>query len=127
MTFEDFWKAWPSSTRKGGKSTCLVKWNKLKLDMQADQIIKHVAWMKTTDAWKKGNGEFIPAPLVYINQQRWDGAEIPEMTVNINVNFKDAALDKIEQDSKKATPMPSDVKKRLEELKKHLTANPVVN
>ena len=98
MSFEDFWKAWPRSERKGGKSTCLAKWNKLKLDTQADQIIKHVEWMKTTDAWKKADGAYIPAPLVYINQMRWDGAEVPEMTLNVNVTFKDPAIAKIESD-----------------------------
>jgi len=121
MTFEDFWTAWPKSVRKGGKSTCLAKWNKLKLDSQADQIIKHVTWMKTTDAWKKANGDFIPAPLVYINQMRWDGAEVPEMTVNVNVSFKDPALAKIENDTRRAVGMPSDVAEKLRELKKSIT------
>lgn len=123
MNFEAFWAAWPKSTRKGGKSTCLAKWNKMKLDTQADQIIKHVEWMKTTDAWTKQNGEFIPAPLVYINQMRWDGAEIPEMpevTVNVNVVFKDKALEKIENDRKQAVPMPSDVAEKLRMLKKSM-------
>jgi hypothetical protein len=120
MTFEDFWNAWPKSVRKGGKSTCLAKWNKLKLDGQADQIIKHVVWMKTTDAWKKANGDFIPAPLVYINQMRWDGAEVPEMTVNVNVTFKDPALEKLDADRQKAVPMPSDVAEKLRELRKSI-------
>lgn len=121
MNFEDFWKTWPSSTRKGGKSTCKAKWDKLKLDLQADQIIKHVEWMKTTDAWKKADGAYIPAPLVYINQQRWDGAEIPEMTVNVNVTFKDPSLEKIESDTAKAVPMPQDVAEKLRELRKQFT------
>jgi hypothetical protein len=120
MTFEDFWTAWPKSVRKGGKSTCLAKWNKLKLDGDADQIIKHVEWMKTTDAWKKDNGNFIPAPLVYINQMRWDGAEVPEMTVNVNVSFKDPALEKIDADRKKAVPMPEHVAEKLRELRKSM-------
>lgn len=120
MTFEDFWNAWPKSVRKGGKSTCLAKWNKLKLDTQADQIIKHVVWMKTTDAWKKANGDFIPAPLVYINQMRWDGAEVPEMTVTVNVNFKDPALEKIEQDTRNSVGMPADVAEKLRALKKSI-------
>ena len=120
MNFEDFWAAWPRSTRKGGKSNCLAKWNKLKLDTQADQIIKHVEWMKTTDAWKKANGDFIPAPLVYINQMRWDGAEVPEMTVNLNVTFKDPAIAKIEADNNRATPMPKSVAERLQALKKSI-------
>lgn len=120
MNFEDFWAAWPKSVRKGGKSTCLAKWNKLKLDAQADQIIKHVTWMKTTDAWKKANGDFIPAPLVYINQMRWDGAEVPEMTVNVNVTFKDPALEKMDADRQKAVPMPQSVAEKLQALKKSM-------
>jgi hypothetical protein len=127
MTFEDFWNAWPKSGRKGGKSICLAKWNKMKLDTQADQIIKHVEWMKTTDAWKKGEGAFIPAPLVYINQMRWDGAEVPEMTVNVNVTFKDPALAKIEEDKHKATPMPQSVAERLQALKKSIQAEQILH
>ena len=94
--FEKFWQVWPRSVRKGGKSSCKAKWDKLGLDLQSETIIAHVAYMKTTDAWKKADGAYIPAPLVYINQQRWDGAEIPEMTVNVNVTFKDPALEKID-------------------------------
>lgn len=122
MSFEQFWAAWPKSVRKGGKSTCLAKWNKLKLDTQADQIIKHVEWMKTTDAWTKQNGDFIPAPLVYINQMRWDGAEIPEapVTINVNVTFKDPALAKIEEDSKRSVGMPADVAEKLRQLRKSI-------
>jgi hypothetical protein len=114
--FEDFWKAWPSGTRKGGKAQCKQKWDKLKLDIQGDQIIKHVVWMKTTDQWKKSDGAFIPAPLVYINQMRWDGAEVPEMTVNVNVNFKDPALAKIEEDTKNIAPMPASVRDYIKRL-----------
>jgi hypothetical protein len=51
--FEEFWSTWPKSTRKGGKATCQAKWVKLKLDLQADQIIKHVEWMKTTEQWRR--------------------------------------------------------------------------
>lgn len=120
MNFEDFWTAWPKSTRKGGKSVCKAKWDKLKLDGQADQIVKHVEWMKTTDSWKKDQGAFIPAPLVYINQARWDGAEIPEVTVNVNVNFKDPALKKIEEDRRKVVPAPEEIRKKLKELTKSL-------
>ena len=77
-TFEDFWMVWPKSTRKGAKAVCLRKWTQGYMNTCADQIIKHVEWMKTTDDWRKNNGAFIPAPLVYLNQQRWDGAEVSE-------------------------------------------------
>jgi hypothetical protein len=72
--------------------------------------------MQTTDQWKKANGDFIPAPLVYINQMRWDGAEVPEMTVNVNVNFRDPALIKIEEDTKNVAPMPASVRQYINKL-----------
>ena len=114
--FEQFWSAWPKSQRKGGKATCQAKWDKLKLDLQADQIIKHVEWMKTTEQWKKGDGAFIPAPLVYLNQMRWDGAEVPE--INVNLTIRDPALVKIDEDTKNVAPMPSFVRDYIARLRK---------
>ena len=80
--FEKFWQAWPKNggrySRKGGKAACLAVWNKRYHFTQVDTIIKHVEWLKTTEAWLKDQGAYIPAPLVYLNQQRWDGADIPE-------------------------------------------------
>ena len=108
--FDNFWAAWPRSTRKGAKAACLAKWKKGYYETCADQIIKHVEWMKTTDDWRKQNGAFIPAPLVYLNQQRWDGAEIPEMVTKSAI---DPELVKIAQDTKKAAPPPSDFFNKL--------------
>ena len=51
---------------------------KARAEEQTEEIIKHVESCKTSDGWLKNNGEFIPAPLVYLNQQRWDGAELAE-------------------------------------------------
>jgi len=84
MTFDLFWAAWPNNvqggySRKGAKSECLKRWNKHHHDTQADTILKHVAWLKTTPDWLKDNGLYIPAPLVYLNQQRWDGADVPDV------------------------------------------------
>jgi hypothetical protein len=120
MNFETFWQVWPASTRKGARSTCKAKWDKMKLDLQAEQIVKHVEWQKTTEAWKKANGTFIPAPLVYINQQRWDGADIPEMEITLSVSYKDPALAKIEADRMKAAPMPDHVRQTLQRLRQAL-------
>ena len=112
--FERFWEAWPKSTRKGAKAECKKKWVKNYCETCADQIIKHVEWMKTTDQWRKNEGAFIPAPLVYLNQQRWDGAEIPEIKPT---SAKDPALVKLDEDNKKAAPMPESVRQRLAELR----------
>ena len=113
--FERFWKAWPASTRKGAKSECRKKWDKHYCETQTDQIIKHIEWLKTTEQWLKGNGAFIPAPLVYLNQQRWDGAEVPEIKPKPTI---DPALAKIEADSKKASPMPDHIRAKLAELRR---------
>lgn len=112
--FDRFWEAWPKSTRKGAKAECKKKWVKNYCETCADQIIKHVEWMKTTDQWRKNEGAFIPAPLVYLNQQRWDGAEIPEIKPT---SAKDPALVKLDEDNKKAAPMPDFVRQRLAELR----------
>lgn len=80
--FERFWNTWPKNggrySRKGGKAQCLKVWTKNYNFSQADTIIKHVEWLKTTPDWLKDQGAFIPAPLVYLNQQRWDGADVPD-------------------------------------------------
>jgi hypothetical protein len=110
--FDKFWAAWPKSTRKGGKSACQAKWAKLYCETCADQIIKHVEWMKTTDQWRRADGAFIPAPLVYLNQQRWDGAEIPEVKQQVS------ALEVIAQDRAKAAPMPDYVREQLARLRR---------
>lgn len=109
--FDRFWNAWPSSPRKGAKVSCRQKWVMKMFELQADQIVRHVEWMKTTDMWIKQNGAFIPAPLVYLNQQRWDGAEIPEIKPVVNV------LKVMEEENKKAIAMPADIKAKLDAIR----------
>jgi len=117
--FDQFWQAWPSSPRKASKSLVKAKWEKMGLDIHIHEILRHVAYMKTQDAWLKGNGQFIPAPMVYINQMRWDGADIPDHFV-AEKSQVDPALKKIEEDSRKAAPMPTDVAKKLQELRRQI-------
>jgi len=111
VMFEDFWKVWPSNPRKGAKSKCKQVWIKSYCDTQADQIIKHVQWLKTTEQWLKANGAFIPAPLVYLNQQRWDGAEIPE------IKRTESVLEAIEESRRSSVPMPDEIRAKLAALR----------
>jgi hypothetical protein len=110
--FDRFWAAWPKSPRKGAKAACLARWKKGLYEHCADQIIKHVEWQKTTDQWRKDNGLFIPAPLVYLNQQRWDGAEIPE--VKIPVTMAEQYQERISG----TVAMPDHIRERLAQLRK---------
>jgi hypothetical protein len=73
--FACFWQTWPKSDRKGSRGECLKAWNKAKAEPVADKVVAHVESMKLSPTWLKNNGEFVPAPLVYINQRRWEGAE----------------------------------------------------
>ena len=68
--FTEFWKAWPSGPRKAAKQQCLNKWAKLNCCQRASLIVTHVEAMKQSKDWQAG---FIPAPLVYLNQARWEG------------------------------------------------------
>jgi hypothetical protein len=76
--FDQFWAAWPKHPRKGSKALCRQRWIKHHHETQTETIIAHVNYMKTTMDWLKEGGAFICAPLVYLNQQKWDGAEIPD-------------------------------------------------
>ncbi len=80
--FNRFWLAWPANTpggyaRKGGKAECLKLWAK-GLEASAEEILRHIAYMKTTRQWRDTFGDYIPAPAVYLRQRRWDGADIPD-------------------------------------------------
>ena len=46
------------------------------MDEAAEQIIAHVEALKLSIDWRKDSGAFIPAPLVYLNQRRWEGADL---------------------------------------------------
>lgn len=74
--FVRFWAAWPKSARKGGKAKCLQVWWRARLEPQAEAICRHVKAMSEEPDWTKDAGAFVPAPLVYLNQRRWDGADL---------------------------------------------------
>jgi hypothetical protein len=74
--FEAFWSAWPKSERKQAKGKCLQVWLKREFEKNADAICSHVRAMTVSEGWKKDGGQFVPAPLVYLNQARWEGAEV---------------------------------------------------
>lgn len=80
--FEEFWNAWPKNNRKAAKSSCLKVWHRKSLNAIADQILAHVTAMAVSEDWTKEAGKYVPAPLVYLNGERWDGAELSASTVN---------------------------------------------
>ena len=77
--FASFWETWPTNDRKQAKGKCLDAWKKASAERDAALVIAHVSSMKNSREWTKNSGEFIPAPLVYLNQRRWEGAEVSQL------------------------------------------------
>lgn len=73
--FAEFWKTWPTNDRKQAKGKCLDAWKKANAEIETAVIIDHVESLKNSESWRKQSGAFIPAPLVYLNNRRWEGAE----------------------------------------------------
>ena len=74
--FSRFWSAWPKHVRKVAQLQCRKKWESKACEPIADAIVAHVEAMKKAEAWAKNGGEFIPAPLVYLNQSRWEAETV---------------------------------------------------
>lgn len=67
--FPEFWDSWPKTDRKQDRKKCLEKWHRKACDAIADAILSHVKAMRLTRKWLEG---FEPAPLTYLNGERWN-------------------------------------------------------
>ena len=76
--FDKFWTQYPNTDRKQAKGKCLDVWRKAGAELEAEVILTHIDRLKKSNDWTKNNGEYIPAPLVYLNQKRWQGSTIVE-------------------------------------------------
>ena len=60
---------------------CLKKWQSLGCDEFSDQVLAALEAAKRSPAWAKDGGEFLPAPLVWLNQARWEAPTETEALV----------------------------------------------
>lgn len=68
--FAEFWKAYP---KKVGKAACLKAWKKLKPTAdQFEHIMAALETQKHSNQWQRDGGQYIPNPLTWLNQGRWD-------------------------------------------------------
>ena len=76
LGFEEFWDAYP---RKTGKGEARKIWQKLRPNSELlQQILNAIKQQSTSDQWTKDNGQFIPYPSTWLNQQRWEDEGIIE-------------------------------------------------
>ena len=67
--FEEFWKAYP---RKHAQQAALKAWGKLKLTPELlETIFSALGVQKSSDQWRRDNGQYIPLPSTWLNQSRW--------------------------------------------------------
>ena len=70
--FELFWAAYPQCFRKSNKKGCRAKFVKIKnLKELFPTIMNSLEVQKRSKQWNEQDGQFIPAPLTWINQERW--------------------------------------------------------
>lgn len=68
--FEAFWNAYP---KKVSKKTAYKSWSKITFtDGLFEKIMLSLKNCTESKQWKKDNGEFIPHPSTWLNQERWN-------------------------------------------------------
>jgi len=74
--FAGFWEAYPGP-RKQDKKKCLAKFAKYLREADDavalfNKVMAGLDKWKATDTWTKDDGRFVCAPLVWLNNERWD-------------------------------------------------------
>ena len=68
--FDLFYSKYP---KKIGKQKAIQAWGKLDLkDGLLEKILKSLEAQKESKQWQKDDGEFIPHPATWLNQERWN-------------------------------------------------------
>lgn len=65
-TFDVFWSSFP---KKVGKGAAKKAWQKKKPPL--DQVLAALEVQKKSKQWQKEDGQFIPNPSTWLNQERW--------------------------------------------------------
>lgn len=88
--FNQFWAAYP---RKVGKGEARRRFLKIAPTQKLlDQIMAAVEVAKQSDQWRKDNGQFIPYPSTWLNQERWEDGE-PGAASSVNFDPEDPYAD----------------------------------
>jgi uncharacterized protein YdaU (DUF1376 family) len=121
--FDVFWNKYP---KKVGKDAALKAFQKRKPDQHLlVQMLNALGEQSRSEAWVKDGGQFVPNPATWLNQGRWQDevtnfkpVDLIHQTTPTPPN-QDAALRKIEEDSKKASKPNAEVQARIAELLKN--------
>ena len=70
LGFDEFWQLWPSTPRKAAKAQCAAKWTSRGLEEKTEAVVSALKTWISSREWS--DPTFIPAPLVWLNQDRWE-------------------------------------------------------
>lgn len=68
--FDKFWNAYPRKVSKGNAEKWFTK-NKPSEEL-VNEMIDKINLLKTTEQWKKNNGQYIPYPSTWLNAKGWE-------------------------------------------------------
>lgn len=71
--FASFWSAYPKKTAKPAAAKAFKA---VKAHEHLDNILEDLERRKSSDAWQKEGGQYVPNPSSYLNQRRWED-ELP--------------------------------------------------
>lgn len=82
--FEKWWAMYPGN-RRFDKLGCFRKWERLKLEEKADEVMLTLDADVRSDQWRRDEGRFIPHAATWLNQGRYErvaviGRAIPNNT-----------------------------------------------
>lgn len=72
ISFETFWLDWPPHKRKANRTACESHWRSAGLDRHFDTVMASLRAWKVSADWANDGGQFIPAPLTWLRQGRWE-------------------------------------------------------
>lgn len=117
VRFDEFWKAYP---KKIGKDAAKKAFEKRKPDQtMLDTMLNAIHFQRSSDAWQRDGGQYIPNPATWLNQGRWQDevtnfkpVDLIHQTTPTPPN-QDYALRQMEEDRKKAVPIPANIREKM--------------
>lgn len=94
--FDRFWEAYP---KKVGKEAARKAFKQVKAPLES--LLTAIERQKCGDQWTTENGRFIPNPVTWLNQERWQDEVSPPAAAKPgqNVQRHDAPLSDIEREA----------------------------
>jgi hypothetical protein len=119
--FAEFWVIYPAGPRKVNKRGCEQKWKARKLDGIADVILSGLRKWIHSQVWQEKDGAFIPMPATWLNQDRWEAADM--LPKAIGMAAVDSTMEYLDQQSlhtAQAATVAPDVIDRAKQVRQRL-------